>query len=220
MIFSLAITRTHIHTGLIRAKSIGAQLSRGEIVFFLDAHCEVGYNWLPPLVTPIAHNRAAMTVPVIDGIDSEDFSIRPQYQGSLFRGIFEWGLLYKETELPLQETKKREHYSEPYASPTHAGGLFAMNRQYFLELGGYDDGLLIWGGENFELSFKIWQCGGEILWVPCSHIGHIYRGFMPYGFGDAGKKAKGPIVTLNYKRVAEVSSLETVTSRYIEGRGF
>jgi polypeptide N-acetylgalactosaminyltransferase len=40
-------------------------------------------------------------------------------------------------------------------SPTHAGGLFAMDRNYFLELGAYDPGLLVWGGENFELSFKV-----------------------------------------------------------------
>ena len=40
-------------------------------------------------------------------------------------------------------------------APTHAGGLFAINRAYFLELGAYDPGLLVWGGENFELSFKV-----------------------------------------------------------------
>mgnify|MGYP001379717141 CR=1 FL=1 len=28
-------------------------------------------------------------------------------------------------------------------------------RDYFLSLGGYDPGLLVWGGENFELSFKV-----------------------------------------------------------------
>jgi hypothetical protein len=30
-----------------------------------------------------------------------------------------------------------------------------MNRDYFLLLGAYDPGLLVWGGENFELSFKV-----------------------------------------------------------------
>ena len=42
----------------------------------------------------------------------------------------------------------------------HKGSLL---RDYFLSLGGYDPGLLVWGGENFELSFKVWQCGGKIL---------------------------------------------------------
>lgn len=45
-----------------------------------------------------------------------------------------------------------------YRSPTHAGGLFAMDRKYFFELGAYDPGLQIWGGENFELSFKVSYC--------------------------------------------------------------
>jgi len=30
-----------------------------------------------------------------------------------------------------------------------------MDRKYFFELGAYDPGLKIWGGENFELSFKV-----------------------------------------------------------------
>ena len=30
-----------------------------------------------------------------------------------------------------------------------------MDREYFFKLGAYDPGLKIWGGENFELSFKV-----------------------------------------------------------------
>ena len=69
--------------------------------------------------------------------------------------------------------------SHPYRAPTHAGGLFAVDRRYFLELGAYDPGLRIWGGENFELAFKAWLCGGASEWVPCSHVGHVYRSAPP-----------------------------------------
>lgn len=198
------LIRNKKREGLIRTRSRGALEARGEVILFLDAHCEVNVNWLPPLLAPIYRDRRIMTVPVIDGIDHNNFEYRPVYQeGHHFRGIFEWGMLYKENELPTREAEKRQYDSEPYKSPTHAGGLFAMNREYFLELGAYDPDLLVWGGENFELSFKLWQCGGSIEWVPCSRVGHVYRSFMPYNFGDLAKKKKGPLITINYKRVIE-----------------
>ena len=49
-------------------------------------------------------------------------------------------MLYKEGPLPKKEANKREHFTEPYNSPTHAGGLFAIKRDWFKELGWYDPG--------------------------------------------------------------------------------
>jgi polypeptide N-acetylgalactosaminyltransferase len=115
----------------------------------------VNKNWLPPLLAPIYRDNTVMTVPIIDGIDHKSFEYRPVYaDGHHYRGIFEWGMLYKENEVPKREQKRRAHNSEPYQSPTHAGGLFAINREYFLKLGAYDPGLLVWGGENLSLNFR------------------------------------------------------------------
>ena len=59
----------------------------GEVLVFLDAHCEVGPNWLPPILAPIYENPKTLSVPVIDGIQWSDFSINPVYaEGAHSRG--------------------------------------------------------------------------------------------------------------------------------------
>ncbi|PIK35728.1 putative N-acetylgalactosaminyltransferase 7 [Apostichopus japonicus] len=140
--------------GLIRTRIIGAQHATGEVLLWLDAHCEPGYNWLPPLLAPIAANRTTAVCPLVDVIGNMDFGLHPQGSGALSRGGFDWSLFWKHFPLPDFEKKRRLHETEPYSSPAMAGGLFAMSREFFFELGAYDEGLEIWGGENFELSFK------------------------------------------------------------------
>ena len=65
-------------------------------------------------MAPIHEDRTTLSVPVIDGIDWNDFSINPVYaKGSHSRGLFEWGFFYKEGTLPYKEQKKAKHHSEP-----------------------------------------------------------------------------------------------------------
>lgn len=181
-------------SGLIRARLAGARAATGEILIFLDSHTEANVNWLPPLLEPIAQNYRTCVCPFIDVIQYDSFEYRAQDSGA--RGAFDWEFYYKRLPLLPDDLK---HPTEPFKSPIMAGGLFAISAKFFWELEGYDEGLDIWGGEQYELSFKIWMCGGEMVDAPCSRVGHIYRKYAPFknpGVGD--------FVSRNYKRVAIV----------------
>ncbi|XP_055602157.1 N-acetylgalactosaminyltransferase 6-like [Uranotaenia lowii] len=181
-------------SGLMRARLAGARLATGDVLIVLDSHTEVGNNWLPPLLEPIAMDYRTCVCPMIDVIDYQTFEITKHDDGR--RGVFNWRFIYRRIGLRPEDQISS---TEPFESPVMAGGLFAISLKFFWELGGYDEGLDIWGAEQYELSFKIWQCGGRLVDAPCSRVGHIYRGYAPFP-NPRGKD----FVTRNHKRVAEV----------------
>lgn len=88
----------------------------------------------------------------MDQIDHTTFQYLPVYDlRERPVGIWEWGFLYKEIR-GVSENQDEEFMSSYYPSPVHAGGLIAVNKEFFLSLGGYDNGLLVWGGEQVFIS--------------------------------------------------------------------
>merc|ERR1712194_170622 len=65
---------------------------------------------------------------------------------------------------------------DPQPSPAMAGGLFSIHREYFFHIGAFDEGMYHWGGENIEIGFRAWQCGGSIELIKCSRVGHLWGG--------------------------------------------
>ena len=72
---------------------------------------------------------------------------------------------------------------------------FAINREYFFKVGGYDEGLVMEGGENIELSFKLWFCGDGIYEIPCSKVAQIF---------DLKLSPKNDNIDKNHKRIVEI----------------
>ncbi|CAG9767599.1 unnamed protein product [Ceutorhynchus assimilis] len=173
--------KTKQREGLIRARILGAQKAKGDVLVFLDSHIEVNQGWIEPLLSRISSRKTNVVMPIIDIINPDTFG----YSSSpLVRGGFNWGLHFKWENLPKGTLDKPEDFIKPIKSPTMAGGLFAIDRKYFIDIGEYDAGMNIWGGENLEISFRIWMCGGSLELIPCSRVGHIFRHRRPYGSPD------------------------------------
>ncbi|KAK7789740.1 hypothetical protein R5R35_010989 [Gryllus longicercus] len=190
------LLKTHRREGLIRARMFGAKEASGQVLVFLDSHVEVNIEWIEPLLARISASRTNVAVPIIDIVNADTF----EYSASpLVRGGFNWGLHFKWENLPTGTLATEEDFVKPIKSPTMAGGLFAIDKSYFEELGEYDSGMNIWGGENLEISFRIWMCGGTLEIVPCSRVGHVFRRRRPYG-SPSGEDT----MTRNSLRVAHV----------------
>ncbi|XP_065355728.1 polypeptide N-acetylgalactosaminyltransferase 5 isoform X1 [Calliphora vicina] len=193
------VLRTQKRSGLIRARLLGAEHVTGEVITFLDAHCECTEGWLEPLLARIVQNRRTVVCPIIDVISDETFEYITASDSTW--GGFNWKLNFRWYRVPQREMERRNNdRTSPLRTPTMAGGLFSIDKDYFYEIGSYDEGMDIWGGENLEMSFRIWQCGGILEIIPCSHVGHVFRDKSPYTF--PGGVAK--IVLHNAARVAEV----------------
>ncbi|XP_067299377.1 polypeptide N-acetylgalactosaminyltransferase 5 [Pseudorasbora parva] len=193
------IIRLKERQGLIRARIAGANAAAGEVLTFLDSHIECNVGWLEPLLERVYLDRKKVVCPVIEVISDKDMSY--MLVDNFQRGIFRWPLVFGWSPLPEEYIRKNQvKDSDPIRCPVMAGGLFSIDKSYFYELGTYDPGLDVWGGENMEISFKIWMCGGEIEIIPCSRVGHIFRGDNPYKF----PKDRVKTVERNLARVVEV----------------
>lgn len=147
--------------------------------------------------------RRRVVCPIIDIIHDQTFAYTRSFE--LHWGAFNWELHFRWYSIGQKELsknrKKNGDETEPFRTPVMAGGLFAIDRAYFYETGSYDQHMNIWGGENIEMSLRIWQCGGRIEISPCSHVAHLFRRSSPYNFG--GKNVADVLYT-NLARVAEV----------------
>ena len=187
--------------GLIRARLAGAEQAAGSVLVFLDAHVEATPGWLTPMLAEIATDRTRVLVPVIDEIDAETFAYE-QIESDYNRGGLDWKLMHAWIH-PVSQPIKGSSPENAIPTPTMIGCAFAIDREFFFASGAYDNQMMIWGGENVEMSLRIWRCGGSLLRAPCSHVGHVYRKNTPHTV-PGGLRAKVDTLNINTARFAEV----------------
>ena len=151
--------------GLMATREVGARLTTAETVTFLDSHIECNVGWLEPMLARIKEDKKHVVMPVIDSVDPDNFRYRA---GGLDILAFSWSLGQKGM------SRRRERVA-PMQSPVMAGGLFVIDRKLFFDLGGYDPEMKLYGGEEMEISLRLWECGNTLECIPCSRVGHVFR---------------------------------------------
>lgn len=136
----------------------------------------------------------SLVLPTLDYIPQNDFNQYSKAADGRYR--FEWNFNLIYTNPPAGVDSNA---ANPYFAPATSGGIFAIKKSRFLELNLFDVGMKQWGGDQIELSFKAWRCGGTILVMPCSRVGHLFRdvAHRPY-------PVDVPQVVENYAKLARV----------------
>jgi len=202
------LVRRETHDGIVGARNRGAKEALYPIIVILDSHAEVSHGWLEPLVARIHEDRTRVIVPNIVPINIESMKLEGGGTWPPQRGSFNWRLTFTiilaDTQLDIIEHGVNKQASA-IKSPVMPGGLFAMDREFYFELGQYDPEIRLYGAEHIEMSFRVWMCGGSMEISPCSHIGHIYREFDRFGVdSQIEHRSVGKTLDRNDARVAEV----------------
>lgn len=157
------IIRHDIAQGLIRSKKHGADVAQGDAIVFLDCHVRPVEGWTKGIIRNLRENAKRVVVPFITSLDLESWQeISPNGGGRkmclTWNADFFWCNEYPGRDVPIA-----------------SGGLLATTRFWWETIGGYDEDMHAWGGENLDHSLRTWLCGGEIVVADESRVAHMWR---------------------------------------------
>jgi glycosyltransferase involved in cell wall biosynthesis len=157
--------------GVARARNLGAEHTGGEMIVFLDAHCEVGSHWLD-------HFAAAMAAPDVAIVSPAFTRLRERYPVGL-------GMGWSTPRLDLQWFYPVEDTDMPYEIPFAPGGCQAYPAATFRALGKFDSGFCRWGSEDIEISLRAWLLGFRVLAQPRACVAHWFRDTRAFTVDEA-----------------------------------
>jgi cellulose synthase/poly-beta-1,6-N-acetylglucosamine synthase-like glycosyltransferase len=150
--------------GVSPARNFGARLATGSVVLWSDAHVDPQPGWSSAFAAILAD-------PCVGAVGSAVAVLGKE-------SAVGFGLRWKNAALEV-EWLPREG-DEPYPVPFVSGCFMAMRREVFEQTGGFDPGLILWGGDEMELCFRLWALGYECRLAPRTRVAHLFRSRFPY----------------------------------------
>ena len=203
------VVRHDERKGASPTKGLGARHARGEVLIFLDGHTKPEPGAIQRLIEDVERlNGDAIVTPTVTGLcvtrwKSSDHQQGHGYSLELERLDCAW--------LPLSSLRPHPHRGRLfYESPALIGCAFAVHRELYDDLRGFDPHLLCWGVEDLDFGLKCWLMGHPILHDPEAVIGHRFQ--------QRFDNFEVPIERLlvNQLRMARKNFTEAVWSDWIE----
>jgi len=166
---SIRVFRNEARLGLIRSRAIAAHEARGEYLAFLDAHCAVSRGWLEGLAEAVTSlpRGGGIAVPSVHGLDAETWQMHdsapPIQASSIINPFMDFGWV---EPLSLE--------GRP-CTCTLGGMAWLVARDWYEHVGGLDEEMIGWGGENLDVALRTWIAGGWCVVVPEVSVGHLFR---------------------------------------------
>src|SRR6266436_1769056 len=142
--------------GVARCRNLAARAAQGEILFITDGHVQFCDGW-----DNIVRQHAEPSVILAATINDLETTLSG-YGCRLvvpFMGTY-WNTIPPDGIQPVQIASS-------------AGTV--LYREAFQKLGGYDEGMQIYGGAEPEFSIRAWLSGLEIRTIPSLVIGHRFK---------------------------------------------
>jgi GT2 family glycosyltransferase len=142
--------------GVPGSRNHGARLANGEILFITDAHVCVSTGWDELLFRYIDADR------VLAGVVTNPEHTFAGYGCRLvvpFMGTY-WN--HTPTDKPVEV--------QIAACPATA-----LTRELFDRIGGYDDGMVIYGAAEPEFSVRAWLYGAQVVLIPDLRVTHRFK---------------------------------------------
>jgi len=159
--------------GASPTKHLAAVHARGDVLVFLDGHCNPEPGAIRRLVEDVEELAGqAIVTPTIHAL-SKCWTNIPTQVGHGYRlGLrnFDCGWL------PLEKLRVHRHGNRKfYESPALIGCALAIARELYGELHGFDPHMFYWGVEDIDFGLRSWLLGHPILHDPEAAVGHRFR---------------------------------------------
>jgi len=168
-------------SGVTKAKNIGASQAQGEVLLFSDAHILVEDFWLEKMLEDL--KEKTILSPLVVSL------LEPQRVGM--------GLTFNNELLPCWRSYTTNSVENV---PVLPGGFMLIKKNDFFTLGGYDEGLKIWGYDDCEFSLRAWLMGFNLLVTPRTKVFHLFRRGQAYkGYNENVLFNLGRLACLHFK---------------------